>query len=95
MKKHFVVSLVRGGLLGGAIVADEDAITYRTGKVTVPSEYRNLEMKYEDISEVALGWLLVLPTVMVKMRNGNEYKFAMFFNRKGFVEILREKGVNV
>ena len=93
MKKYFIVSLVRSGLIGGGIVADADAITYHTGKVTVPKEYRHLEMKYEDICEVTMGWLLFLPTVTVKMRNGNEYKFAIFFNRKRFVDTLRDMGV--
>ena len=89
MKKYFTVSLVKNGLLGGAIVADADAITYHTGKVTIPKEYRDLEMKYEDISEVTMGRLLVLPTVTVKMRNGNEYKFVIFFNRQRFVDTIR------
>ena len=93
MKKYFVVSLVRNGLLGGGIVADTNAITYCTGKVTIPHEYRHLEMKYEDICEVTMGWLFILPTVTVKMRNGNEYKFAIFFNRKRFVDTLRDMGV--
>ena len=93
MKKYFIVSLVRSGLIGGGIVADADAITYHTGKVTVPQEYRNFKIKYEDISEVTMGWLFILPTVTVKMRNGNEYKFAIFFNRKSFGATLRNMGV--
>ena len=70
MKKYFVVSLVKNGLIGGGISADSEAITYRTGKVTIPQEYRHLVMKYEDICEVSSEWLFVLPTVTVKMRNG-------------------------
>ena len=93
MKKHFVVSLVKNGLIGGGISADSEAITYRTGKVTIPQEYRHLVMKYEDICEVSSEWLFVLPTVTVKMRNGNEYKFAIFFNRKHFVDTLINMGV--
>jgi len=93
MKKYFVVSLVKNGLIGGGISADSEAITYRTGKVTIPQEYRHLVMKYEDICEVSREWLFVLPTVTVKMRNGNEYKFAIFFNRKRFVDTLIDMGV--
>ena len=93
MKKYFAASLVKSGLLGGGIAVDADAITYHTGKVTVPQEYRNLKIKYEDISEVTMGWLFILPIVTVKMRNGNEYKFAIFFNRKSFVDTLRDMGV--
>ena len=93
MKRYFLVSLVKNGILGGSIVADSEAITYHTGKLTIPQEYRHLVMKYEDISEVSSEWLFVLPTVTVKMRNGNEYKFAIFFNRKRFVDTLIDMGV--
>ena len=94
MKKYFVVSLIKNGILGGGIVADSDAITYHTGKVTVPQEYRHLVMKYEDICEVMMGWLFILPTVTIKMRNGNEFKFAVFFGRKRLVNMLKDMGVN-
>lgn len=94
MKKYFVVSLVKNGILGGGIVADSEAITYHTGKVTIPWEYRNLVMKYKDICEVTKGWLFILPTVTIKMRNGKEYKFAVFFSRKRLVNALRSMGVD-
>ena len=94
MKKYFVVSLVKNGILGGGIVADSEAITYKTGKVTVPREYRNLVMKYEDICQVTKGWMFVLPTVTVRLRNGAEYKFAVFFSRKKIVDLLRNMGVS-
>ena len=93
MKKYFVVSLVKNGILGYGIVADEEAITYRTGKVTVPREYRNLVMKYEDIREATPGWLFILPTVTVKLKNGEEYKFAVFSGRNRLVNLLRDMGV--
>lgn len=89
MNKYFIVSLVKNGILGGGIVADSETITYHTGKLTIPQEYRHLVMKYEDISEVTKGWLFILPTVTIKMRNGNEYKFVVFFSRKRFINALR------
>ena len=95
MKKYFVVSFVKNGILGGGIVADAEAITYHTGKLTVPQEYRHLEMKYKDICNVTTGWLFILPTVLIKMRNGEEFKFAVFFSRKRFVNTLRDMGVDV
>lgn len=94
MKKYFIVSLVKNGILGGGIVADAEAITYYTGKVTIPKEYRHLVMKYEDICEVTKGCLYILPTVTVKMRNGNEYKFIVFFSRKRFINTLISMGVD-
>ena len=93
MKKHFAVSLIKNGLIGGSIVADEEAITYKTGKLTVPPEYRELVMKYEQICQVTKQWLFILPTITVKMQNGNEYKFAVFFGRDSLVGILEEMGV--
>lgn len=95
MKNYYVVSLVKNGLLGGGIVADTEAITYRTGKMTVPSEYRNLVMKYEEISEVISEKFLFLPAVTVKMKNGNENKFVVFFHRNSLVESIRDRGVQV
>ena len=95
MKKYFVVSLMKNGILGGGIVADSQAIAYRTGKVTVPKEYRNLVMPYEDISEATKGWSFILPTVLVKMRDGQEYKFAVFFGRNRLINTLKEVGVLV
>ena len=94
MKKYFVVSLVKNGLLGGGIVADADAITYHTGKVTVPQEYRRLVMKYEDICEVRKGRLFFLPTVTVKMRSGAEYRFTVFFGRNRLINTLGGMGVD-
>ena len=91
MSKYFVVSLVKNGLLGGGIVADSEAMTYHTAKLTVPQGYRNLAMKYEDISDVETGWLFVLPTVLVKMRSGEEHKFVVFFGRKRLVDMANEK----
>ena len=94
MKKYFVVSLVKNGILGGGIVADAEAITYHTGKVTVPTEYKKLVMKYEEISEVRKGWLFILPTVLVKMKNGNEYRFVVFFSRKRLINVIGKRGVS-
>lgn len=94
MKKYFVVSLVKNGILGGGIVADSEAITYHTGKLTIPDRYRHLEMKYKDISKVTAGWLFLLPTVLIEMQNGEKFKFVVFFSRKRFVGVLRNMGVN-
>lgn len=90
MQNTFTVSLCKNGILGGYIVADEVAITYRTGKVTIPKKYRNLQMNYQDILSVSEGSLLFFPTVTVKMKNEEEYKFIVF-SRKRFLQMLKEK----
>ena len=69
MKRYFIASLIKNGILGGSIVADSEAITYHTGKLTIPQEYRHLVMKYEDISEVSKGWLFILPTFKKQLKN--------------------------
>ncbi len=94
MKKYFIVSLIKNGILGGGMTADSEAITYHTGKLTVPQEYRHLVMKYADIREVTSEWLFILPTVLIRMKNGTDYKFAVFFGRKRFLNMLKTMGVN-
>ncbi len=92
MKKYFIVSLCRNGILGGGITADSEAITYHTGKTTVPKEYRHIQMKYNDICSFSTGQLFLLPTVSIKMHRGEEYRFVVFA-RKRFVALLKEMGV--
>ena len=92
MKHYFIASLVKNGLLGGGITVDSEAITYHTGKLTIPQEYRHLVMKYSEISDVTKGWLLFLPTVTVTTRDGNKHRFAVFFGRNRLVDILAQKG---
>ena len=93
MKNYFIVSLIKNGILGGGMTADAEAIIYHTGKVTVPAEFRRLVMKYSDIRQVETGRMLLMPTVTVKMQNGEEYKFAVFFGQKRLLELLKEQSV--
>jgi hypothetical protein len=94
MKKYFIVSLVKNGILGGSLTAGPEAVTYSTGKLTVPPEYRHFSMKYADICQVTKGWLFILPTVTIEMRSGKDYKFAVFFSRKRLVNTLADMGVD-
>lgn len=92
MKKVFAVSLCLNGILGGGIFADNEKIVYRTGKVTVAPRFRNLEMPLADIVSVECGRLLLLPTVELKMKNGEKFKFIVYA-RKAFLNTLAELGV--
>ena len=69
---------------------EDESMAYRTGKVTIPPKYRNLVMRYSDIVSVTEGTLLLLPTVTVKMKDQEEYKFLVF-NKNGFLETLNTK----
>ena len=90
LKNTFMVSLCKNGILGGAMIVEEDAIVYRTGKLTIPEKYRNLKMKYQDIVSLTEGSFLFFPTVSVKMKDGVEYKFIVF-SRKRFLNVVNEK----
>lgn len=94
MKKVFTVSLCREGILGGGIFAYPDKLVYRTGKLTVSPRLRNLEMSTEDIISAENGRLLFLPTVTIKMKNGEEFKFIVYA-RNSFLKTLGELGVQL
>ena len=89
MNKYFIASLCKNGILGGAIVADDEAITYKTNKLTVPVELRNIKMRYRDIKNTEAGWLFIFPTVLVEMKNGAVHKFVIF-GRKGFIDFINQ-----
>ena len=90
MKNTFSVSLCKNGLIGGWITIGEVSLVYKTGKVTIPERFRNFVMAYSDIFSVIEGGFIFLPTVTVKMKNEEEYKFVVF-NRKKFLETLKDK----
>ena len=92
MTRYYVASLFRKGVLGGGLVAGEESVTYRTGKVTVPPRLRNLELRYRDIRGFSKGWLLCFPTVSLAMADGENWRFIVF-GRKSFCAWLREHGV--
>ena len=90
MKNTFSVSLCKNGLLGGWITIGEVSMAYKTGKLTIPEKYRNLVMVYNEILSITEGKMFFLPTVTVKMKNEEEYKFVVY-NRKRFLEVLDTK----
>ena len=53
MEKMYVASLCyRGGLLGGALYLDDERVTYRSTKLQVPPEIRNMPLPYCRIRRV-------------------------------------------
>ena len=82
MKKVFLCSFCRGGILGGALYLDESSLTYKTNKLTVDKAYRNLVLQLDKIEN--LIWTGgVFPIATFRMKNGEEYKFIIF-NKKRF-----------
>ena len=78
MKKYFIASLCKEGILGGGITADDEGFTYTTNKLTVSPALRKISMKYSEIRELSKGWLLCFPTVTVNLKDGSSYQFIMF-----------------
>ena len=87
--KYYLASLCRNGILGGGITVEDEGVCYHTNKVTVPAKYRKLMMRYEDMEEVVCDSLFIIPTVSIKMKDKESYRFLVF-GRKGFLEALKE-----
>ena len=90
LRNTFMVSLCKNGILGGYMVVEEDAMVYRTGKLTVPEKYRNLKMRYDDMLSLTEERFLIFPAVLVNMKNEEEYKFIVF-SRKRFLNVVNAK----
>ena len=93
MRKSFVVSLCRDGVLGGGMYVDEEKIVYRTNKISVSSRYRNMKIRLKDILETSCDWMLFFPTVTIRLKNGEAYKFIVF-NRMGLLRMLALQRTN-
>lgn len=95
-KQTFYVNLSDNAFFpSGEIVADDQAITYKTYDLTVPAEYLSIEMKYTDIGYIYHEKKRFSPAVIVHMTDGNNYKFIFSFARKKFYELMKSKGVTV
>lgn len=85
MKKVFVCSLCHNGVLGGGLYVDDTAITYKTNKLTVAKEYRNLVLPLNEIRQITWNWILATFT----MENGQQYRF-LIFNKSGFEKCYQQ-----
>lgn len=88
MKKAFVCSLCRNGILGGALYLDPQSLTYRTNKLTVDPKYRNLVLSLKDIE--SLTWKqLLFPVAAFRMTDGETYTIIIF-NKPRFLKYYEE-----
>lgn len=90
MGKGFMCSLIKDGVLGGGIYVTDKSVIYRTGKLTVSDEIRNLELSISQIESV--NWEKGFIAVFT-MKNGITWKF-LIFNRKGFQQAFQETGLS-
>ena len=82
MKKSFMCSLIcHNGIVGGAVYADDTAITYKTNKLTVDRRYKNLVLPLNKICEISWKWI-VFPIAHLRMTSGEVYKFIIFNKRR-------------
>ena len=81
MRKIFICSLCRNGILGGALYLDETSVTYKTNKVTVDNAYRNLILPLEQIADLKWKWI-VFPLATFRMKSGEEYTLIIFNKRR-------------
>ena len=89
MEKMYMVSLCySGGLLGGALYLDDERVTFRSTKLQVPPEIRNMPLPYCWIRRVEKSKTLFLPTVTIETEDGRERKFLVF-GRRGFLADLK------
>ena len=87
MKSVFICSLVHNGILGGALYVDEQSIKYRTNKLTVSKELRNLVLPIFEIQDVTWKWV-VFPIATFHMLDQRNYKIIIF-NKWRFEKVFR------
>ena len=88
MKKTFICSLCRNGIIGGALYLDENSVTYKTNKLTVDRAYRNLVLPLNQIAELTWKWI-VFPVATFHMTSGGKHK-VMIFNKRRFQKYYAE-----
>ena len=52
MRKVFMCSLCHKGIVGGGLYLDNQAVTYRTQKLTVSEKYKNLILPLKEIKGI-------------------------------------------
>ncbi|MBR5794831.1 MAG: hypothetical protein IKY26_01665 [Erysipelotrichaceae bacterium] len=87
MKSVFICSLIQNGILGGALYVDEQSITYKTNKLTVSKELRNLVLPISEIQDVTWKWV-VFPIATFHMLDQRNYKIIIF-NKWRFEKVFR------
>ena len=88
MKKVFMCSLCRNGILGGELYLDYQSITYRTQKLTVDKKYRNLVLPLSEIEEITWKWI-VFPVATFYLKSGEKFSFIIF-NKTRFNKYYHE-----
>lgn len=92
MKIAFYGSLCYEGIRGGAITVEDGIVRYRSKSLTLPEEYKDIQMPVSEIECAEAGYLFVLPTVTIRLKSGENYRFVIFA-RKRFLACLAQLGI--
>ena len=88
MKKSFICSLVcPNGIIGGKLTIESDEILYKTNKLTIEKDYKNIRLQIEKISSIS--WKRIIFPIAIVNLDGKQYKFLMF-NKKGFIKTYNQ-----
>ena len=77
MRKYFMCSLCKAGILGGGLYLDNESVTFKSQKLTIDERYKNLIMPLEEIKEISWKWI-IFPIATFHLENGEYYKFIIF-----------------
>ena len=73
--------ICHNGILGGGLYIENNAITYKTNKLTVDRKYRNLVLSLNEIRELTWKWI-IFPIATFHMMSGENYKIIIFNKRR-------------
>lgn len=91
MKMSFYASACVNGLHGGGAYLNDTEFRFRSQKMTIAEEYKNLRIPYEKIKNISTGKsIFFIPTTVIETTDGNRYRF-LIFNRKKFMRGIRGK----
>lgn len=77
MRKVFMCSLCHNGILGGGLYLDHNSVTYKTQKLTVNEQYKNLELPLSEIEGIT--WKrIIFPVATFHMKTGAQYTIIIF-----------------
>jgi hypothetical protein len=73
--------ICHNGIVGGGLYIENNAITYKTNKLTVDRKYRNLVLSLNEIRELTWKWI-IFPIATFHMMSGENYKIIIFNKRR-------------
>ena len=88
MRKAFMCSLCRNGILGGILYLHHQSVTYICQKLTIDRKYKKLVLPLNEIEKISWKWV-VFPIAIFHMSNGERHKF-LIFNKWRFKKWLKK-----